>query len=492
MGDAKPTVDNTGDDKPTVDNSADDKPTEDDKPTVDKTSDAEPTVGKTADAKPIVDKTADAKPPVDKTADAKPPVDKTAEAKPKIQFYYPGDIIPIGTAYVSILRREMHYDMCENCYSTPDSMIFCPTCKFTKYCGKQCQEEAFADHQLECRILPNLPFSKFRDVVQMVGKVILKIKGKDWNEIKEKFGDTDTYVSFADLKSYTEELKDDSYFQSFCKEMATSIQEYIGEENMPEEDSFKEILGKVKINSLTDSVHKRGINKVTKNPMMPSVFNLFLGISKLKYCCRPTGSTFISRRRLALCVNKQVPKELEKVTYNCLPMVYYLNTTKVVNYATQMFFRECPCYECSLPYGTSVLTKILNTKKAPKVIAATKDILRTATLTDLQSLQEKKPKEIVDRLLLDQHNVLGITNILRLRLLALRSFAYVGPLEEKISTLEALAVGIEISFGSYCRELIPVYENLVEAYRRKRNVNKQRLCSLKLCRLNRAIQEAFK
>ncbi|XP_035226083.1 histone-lysine N-methyltransferase SMYD3-like isoform X2 [Stegodyphus dumicola] len=373
-------------------------------------------------------------------------------------------------------------------------MILCPTCKFTRYCGKECQEEAFADHQLECKILPNLP-EQFREVVHMVGKVVLKVKGKDWNEIKEKFRDTDTYVSFADLKSYTEELKDDSYFQSFCKEMTTLVGKYIGEENMPEEDVFKEILGKVKMNALTDTVHKRDINKLTKNPQMPSVFSIFLGISKLNYCCRPTGSIYVNRRRLVLCVNKQVLKDPDKVTYNCLPMVYYLCSDKVLNYSTHMFFKECPCAECILPYGTSILTKVLDREKAPKVLVATKEILRTANLIDLKSLQDEVPKETVDRVLRDQDNVLGVTNIFRLRLLALRCFAYIGPLEDNIQTLEALVVGIQIAFGIYCRELIPVYENLVEAYRRlgsSDKQNKQRLFSLKLLRLNRTIRDAFK
>ncbi|KAG8171744.1 hypothetical protein JTE90_002689 [Oedothorax gibbosus] len=110
-----------------------------------------------------------------------------------------------------------------------------------KYCGKSCQKNDWPDHKLECPYLRNHTDFRNKDIVHMIGKLILKLKGKDWKTATSRIFDVE--VSFDDLLSQADHGLQNLSFEVL--DITTPLESYIGKENMPDKEILKELYGKV-------------------------------------------------------------------------------------------------------------------------------------------------------------------------------------------------------------------------------------------------------
>ncbi|XP_035226528.1 uncharacterized protein LOC118198853 [Stegodyphus dumicola] len=166
--------------------------------------------------------------------------------------------------------------------------------------------------------------------------------------------------------------------------------------------------------------------------------------------------------------------------------IYSKNDAEIIK---EFFFGDCKCRDCSLPYGTSILTKVIDETKAHTVIKDSESILDLCST--LLRLQVGDPKiwlflqEKVKIVLKKQEGVLGNTNILRLRLLAWKCLHVKGPPEEQVEDLEKLAEYVELAFGENYIELRLIYSHLIDVSRLLLDNTRIVHYIQKLCRLQR-------
>ncbi|XP_035215525.1 histone-lysine N-methyltransferase SMYD3-like isoform X2 [Stegodyphus dumicola] len=375
-------------------------------------------------------------------------------AEDRQQYYNPGDIIYKKKAFVTVLRKDLHAVMCENCFERSFYLKRCGACHFTQYCGKKCQEEAWSDHNLECKFLKNLPDTLVQDIVQIVAKVILKIKGKNWSEITDQIGNE--IVSFADLDSRKAKLESDPKTQLLVKEVIACLETYIGEENLPETDRLIEIIGKVKNN----------MNSYSLSPDAPKieVHSLFIGPSLIKHSCISNSTFMFDRHIVEIRITRKIKKDIKEVTHNLFTMVCAITAHKTSRSSRRARGEECTCCDCSKPYGTSVLTKIIDDKRAYGVVIESEILLDViSSLTDIHGsdLSRAPLPEVIEEVLKKQEGVLGDTNILRLRLLAVKCLFMNGYPSKQVKELKKLLESMKFVFGEYYEELIPIYRKLL-------------------------------
>ncbi|KFM72222.1 Histone-lysine N-methyltransferase ASHR1, partial [Stegodyphus mimosarum] len=192
---------------------------------------------------------------------------------------------------------------------------------------------------------------------------------------------------------------------------------------------------------------------------------LFIGLSKLNHSCRPNTYFHYENGIAKLRATKTIRKD-EELTMNYFPMVCLILPSKIQEGIKEGFLGDCKCSDCSLPYGTSVLTKVIDETRAYNIIKRTEVVLELySALLCLGVAREANFPRFeanVKKLLKMQEGVLGDTNILRMRLLALKCFHIRGPPNEQLEDLEKLAKYLKLAFGENHMELIKVYNNLLE------------------------------
>ncbi|KFM72223.1 SET and MYND domain-containing protein 3, partial [Stegodyphus mimosarum] len=366
-------------------------------------------------------------------------------------YYYPGDVIYSGKPFVTCVPKNIQSEICSYCYARKSALKFCTCCRVSKYCNKVCQRKDWSNHKLECRFLKNLPDYELTYIIQIVGKIIIKVKGKDWALITDQIGN-DT-VSFADIASHTDELDSDPKLKLAFKEVAAQVREYIGEENMPPQDQVFEIIGKVLFGYTAD---------VSPAGYVTQISGFYIGLAQLNESCVSNVFVTVEGTDVKLRAFKKIEKKIEALKISGFQRVCNRKSAKIFR---SLYQKNCRCNECSLPYGTSVLTKIIDDTKAHFIIQKSEmflELYRTLYSFQGEKLIDKEFfRRNIEIELTKQEGVLGNTNILRLELLALKCLYLGGHPREQLEDMEKLLKYMKLAFGEYYPELEIVYKSLI-------------------------------
>ncbi|KAG8173941.1 hypothetical protein JTE90_021997 [Oedothorax gibbosus] len=253
----------------------------------------------------------------------------------------------------------------------------------------------------------------------MIGKLILKLKGKDWKTATSRIFDVE--VSFDDLLSQADYGLQNLRFEAL--DITTPLESYIGKENVPDKDILKELFGKVATNSFGFFCGKYPFGNdfenicVNYHPFMQIVGGsaLFLGVSKLDHSCVPNAFYHATGASITVRAIRTI-KKFEKVTIGYTNMV--LAPLKH-EFTTKLKFREkCYCSDCSQVPGESKLTKILDASKAFGVLQETEKALQLSSMLPINYLNPTVTRGYLKNLLKRQDGALGRTHLHRMQTLA--------------------------------------------------------------------------
>lgn len=356
--------------------------------------------------------------------------------------YYPGDLIYTDEAFIRVLPRDKKDEQCEVCKKSSSDLISCDECYSVKYCGQECKMKDSSDHKNECGKLDRLRGDAAEDCVRLLGRLIFKIKGKDWRDIQRNIlGNT---VSFEDVDSHYEEMISNPRFNLLYKEVKDALRDFIGEENMPREDYLIKIVGKVKFSACEYSA------------IFP--YEFYLGMEKFKHCCIPNSNLEIINNVVKVWAIKKIESS-EEITVTRRNI---LTSALMRSPITDDSLKVCQCTECLLPYGESPLTKVIDERRAYNIIRLTEKVINISqTLSNLDLEEDFRLRLLVDKALEKHEGVLGATNALHLKLLAIKAMTLEGTdIQKKMHLLE-LEKHMSSVFGDHYLEMHKIYKGLV-------------------------------
>ncbi|XP_054708230.1 uncharacterized protein LOC129218066 isoform X2 [Uloborus diversus] len=246
----------------------------------------------------------------------------------------------------------------------------------------------------------------------------------------------------------SEEIRKDPRKLLYLKEMYARLREYIGAINMPEQEVVWQIIEKVQYNQLIFN------STVSRSAGRSNIDAVFLCASELEHSCIPNAEFEIVKGSIVVRAIKTIRRR-EKVFVSYIPAILHPDS-HLAESALQTFVSHCQCEDCSKPYGTSVLSKVLDECKASSVENSSKHILNIAAVFEKVGLPLTL-KDGTNHVLRCQEGVLGSTHILRIKVLALKVVFLSNSSLEARSDLRALLECMEEAFGEYHREVRLLY-----------------------------------
>ncbi|GIX74912.1 histone-lysine N-methyltransferase ASHR1 [Caerostris darwini] len=152
----------------------------------------------------------------------------------------------------------------------------------------------------------------------------------------------------------------------------------------------------------------------------------------------------------------------EKITHSYCPMFSHFSATEFHELMKNSFGEACYCNDCSQPYGTSTLTKILNPELAVQVIEKSEKVTSVVSLLShlkypMDVITQERLKEILEM----QEGVLADTHLFRIRILAIKCLLLNGPLNEMRNELLTLLEWVKNAWGPHFNEIAAIYMKLI-------------------------------
>ncbi|CAL1287550.1 unnamed protein product [Larinioides sclopetarius] len=247
------------------------------------------------------------------------------------------------------------------------------------------------------------------------------------------------------------QLRSKPWYRLYLKVIENALKFYLGEENVPNEATLLKLIGKVDCNHYNFGEEKT------------EICALFIGASKFDHSCVPNASVHFNGKSIQLKAIKKIDK-FDKVTFSYCRMFSGLEVSTIyLTMKDSLGEGGCYCSDCSQPYGTSPLTKILDPPRAVHILEETEGHLLMASLM----AKYKYPmgwfsQERLKQLLKKQEGVLDDTNLARIRSLALKCLMLNGNDFEMREELMTLASWVKRVWGENYEELTEIYEKLIE------------------------------
>lgn len=359
-----------------------------------------------------------------------------------LRTYYPGHLIYTEEAFARVLPRDKYDKECEFCGKSSEDLVACYDCLMVKYCGLECKSKDSSDHGIECPNMSKLRGDLTEDFVRLLGRIIFKIKDKEWATITRNVMGTE--VSFEDIDPHYEEMTQNPKFSLLYKGLKEPLKQFIGEENVPEEEDLIKIIGKVKFSSSKFSC------------TLPNEF--YFGMGRFEHECIPNSNLDLRNNSMKVWAMKKIETS-EKVTVSYRIILTTDSMRSPINEDT---LEVCKCTECTLPYGESVLTKIIDESKAYDAIRFSQKVIKTSqVLSNLDMESNSTLNLLVNKALQNHIGVLGNTNALHLKLLAIKAMVLEGDDVQKKMYLIEIEKHMKNAFGEYYLELYDIYKALV-------------------------------
>uniref|UniRef100_A0A6P5JU52 [histone H3]-lysine(4) N-trimethyltransferase n=1 Tax=Phascolarctos cinereus TaxID=38626 RepID=A0A6P5JU52_PHACI len=111
--------------------------------------------------------------------------------------------------------------VCERCLCRKEKLLRCSQCKVARYCGSECQKQAWQDHKRECKCLKSSKPKFPPDSVRLLGKVVFKL-------LRESSCASEKLYSFFDMESNIQNLSEEK--KEGLRHLAVTLQLYLKEE----------------------------------------------------------------------------------------------------------------------------------------------------------------------------------------------------------------------------------------------------------------------
>jgi len=168
-----------------------------------------------------------------------------------------GNLILKAEPFAFVIFDHMAEHVCHHCFNMvvrdrqgqpTTQLLRCSSCKFARYCSRECQKKAWSMHKKECMAIKRIAPRTASDEVRMVSQILWKQAERGEKRAKseelcrvEELCDHLNDMSFEDVNKLEEQSKE--------------IGDYFGYENLPDSDEYIDhLFGIVSCNgmSITD------------------------------------------------------------------------------------------------------------------------------------------------------------------------------------------------------------------------------------------------
>lgn len=232
----------------------------------------------------------------------------------------PGEMLYVAEPFAYTVSEIGRGLVCEYCLCTPGHLLQCSQCKFAKYCGKQCQREAWPDHKRECAFLKNPKYGT--GILRLVGKIVFKILRKSSCPSEELY-------SVSDLESNVEKTSNKNRIE--FEGYGMLLQHFLKDE------IISQLPAHIKPSDLFAKQIYNGF-QIEDETGQSVAIGLYPSMSLLNHSCDPNCFTLFMGRHLHLRVIKTI-KAGDELT------IQYTETMRPTE-ERQSQLRRIYCFEC--------------------------------------------------------------------------------------------------------------------------------------------------
>ncbi|XP_043860494.1 histone-lysine N-methyltransferase SMYD3 isoform X1 [Dromiciops gliroides] len=239
----------------------------------------------------------------------------------------PGELLFTSEPLAYTVCKGSRGIVCERCLCRKEKLLRCSQCKVARYCGSECQKQAWQDHKRECKCLRSSEPKFPPDSVRLLGKVVFKL-------LREPSCASEQLYSFFDLESNIKNLSEEK--KEGLRHLAVTLQLYLKVEiqdasQLPPAFDIFESFAKVICNGFT----------ISNGEMQEVGVGLYPSMSLLNHSCDPNCAIVFEGPRLFLRAvrNIQLGEELT---------ICYLDVL-APSAERQKQLREQYCFDCDCP-----------------------------------------------------------------------------------------------------------------------------------------------
>ncbi|XP_043860495.1 histone-lysine N-methyltransferase SMYD3 isoform X2 [Dromiciops gliroides] len=198
----------------------------------------------------------------------------------------PGELLFTSEPLAYTVCKGSRGIVCERCLCRKEKLLRCSQCKVARYCGSECQKQAWQDHKRECKCLRSSEPKFPPDSVRLLGKVVFKL-------LREPSCASEQLYSFFDLESNIKNLSEEK--KEGLRHLAVTLQLYLKVEiqdasQLPPAFDIFESFAKVICNGFT----------ISNGEMQEVGVGLYPSMSLLNHSCDPNCAIVFEGPRLFL------------------------------------------------------------------------------------------------------------------------------------------------------------------------------------------------
>ncbi|CAN7946656.1 unnamed protein product, partial [Ixodes pacificus] len=226
----------------------------------------------------------------------------------------------------------------------------CPKCRVAHYCNKFCESSALSDHQTECcyfqEMFPCIP----NTTVRLMARILIKLQRRHMRDCKEAI--LDQTRTFEDLESHSEQILNDPAVLPRFHAVWATLQDFLGEGNMPTLLEGLEIFGKA--NTLCLVLINRFC--ITDDELKPVGQGLYIGqklyltgvhnrASIFDHSCDPDAAFVFDGTRLTVRAVRDLSVSSVREIYICYVDKLQMTLDRIEALQNQYYF-TCNCSLC--------------------------------------------------------------------------------------------------------------------------------------------------
>ncbi|KAJ0057569.1 hypothetical protein NL108_009335, partial [Boleophthalmus pectinirostris] len=305
--------------------------------------------------------------------------------------------------------------VCHNCFRRQSNLHRCAQCRFAHYCDRTCQTACWEEHKLECAAIRKTVTAP-NEQVRLAARVM-------WRIHKDAGIATDTQLVAVDkLEDHVADLGEE-VLKQLKNNVGQFFQYWSYGSKQHSADYISHIFGIIKCNglALTD---QRGLQKVG--------VGLFPNLCLVNHDCWPNCTVILNNGKyVSLYERQQIElRALGKISEGQELTVSYVDFLNLSadrrKKLKDLHFFDCTCEHCTQHIKDDLMMAAAESKpsedKVKEVIAFSKESLEKIEAARTQGNFHEVARICCDTLD-KQENVLGNTNLYKLRVLSMASEA---------------------------------------------------------------------
>ncbi|KAJ8914972.1 hypothetical protein NQ315_002496 [Exocentrus adspersus] len=223
-----------------------------------------------------------------------------------------GGIVIQEKPFVFILSSKYRTERCDFCFRE-GQLSKCSVCRYTYYCGRSCQKEAWAMHKLECQYLKAMSPRILPDTARLLAR-LMKILSKGGNSVKSYYTEKD-FRTFKDLLSHYPEIKNDKSRMEHLSSLYGVLLDFFKGEALPDFVEFTGMYGRVCINSFS----------ICNQELQSIGTGVYLASSIVNHSCKPNAVVTFEGTVLFMRALEVLPcLDWTQVTQHSIPYLVYI------------------------------------------------------------------------------------------------------------------------------------------------------------------------